>query len=268
MKGLQRLLCLFMVLTIALLSACAGPQQTADSHESAKKEDGKLKEEISVLNERQKQVLEEMGLPTDYESLTLNQKSAIAAIEEMLCYLEQKYSENFHYLGYDAAGGGQPERLKVVGPLGTVTVSRTPKSEGFEYRDNYADLLAVDLFENAVDGFLAERIGEENVRVFAVLNGTEDGADESNILSKTTATCYVFFSSSFERDSFSTLVTDFGSWISASASGHASTTKFIWVSGEELKDIYPFNYEQKSLDLEPIAALHCLVDARGKVDIY
>ena len=47
-------------------------------------------EEVSTeLTQRQRELLEEMGLPADYDKLTDTQKNAVTSIEAMLSYLEK-----------------------------------------------------------------------------------------------------------------------------------------------------------------------------------
>ncbi|WP_040214971.1 hypothetical protein [Clostridium polynesiense] len=64
-----------------------------------------------VLTERQKQILYDSGLSTDYDSLLQSQKSAIIAIEEMLQAVEKKYGMEFAYSGYTDATPLENETL-------------------------------------------------------------------------------------------------------------------------------------------------------------
>ncbi|MCF0109031.1 MAG: hypothetical protein HUJ57_02905, partial [Erysipelotrichaceae bacterium] len=54
---------------------------------------------VYVLTQRQKDILAEQGLPTDYEKLTTSQKGAISAIEDLLSYLEETHNEEFTFSG-------------------------------------------------------------------------------------------------------------------------------------------------------------------------
>lgn len=56
-----------------------------------------------TLNERQISICEDMGLATNYDALTDQQKKCIVRIEELLQYLDNKYDTTFNYLGYKEA---------------------------------------------------------------------------------------------------------------------------------------------------------------------
>ena len=49
------------------------------------------------LSQRQKDILAEQGLSTEYTELSASQQKAIVAIEEMLVYVEKKYNTSFSY---------------------------------------------------------------------------------------------------------------------------------------------------------------------------
>ena len=79
------------------------------------REDEKVSTE---LTQRQRELLEEMGLPADYDKLTDTQKNAVTSIEAMLSYLESKYQEEFCYLSYAEAGTlekGAPGGISGIG---------------------------------------------------------------------------------------------------------------------------------------------------------
>ena len=63
------------------------------------REDEKVSTE---LTQRQRELLEEMGLPADYDKLTDTQKNAVTSIEAMLSYLESKYMLNVVLFGKTA----------------------------------------------------------------------------------------------------------------------------------------------------------------------
>lgn len=75
-----------------------------------------------TLNERQKSILAEKELPTDYEELNITQKAAIVAIEEMLEAIETKYDMEFCYAGYIEASVLEPETLIAYPAGGTASI--------------------------------------------------------------------------------------------------------------------------------------------------
>ena len=66
-------------------------------------------EENLVLTERQKQILRDRNLPEEYEKLTAVQKETIREIEELLCWLEQKYNRSFEFAAYRPASFQEPD---------------------------------------------------------------------------------------------------------------------------------------------------------------
>ncbi len=112
-----------------------------------------------TLNARQKEILREKDLPTDYDELTYTQKKAIVSMEEMLQYADEKYNDTFCYEGYVAKGPLEEEHMYAY-PKGkshlVFTITKT--EDGFE--DNYMtkavrdDLITylVELFEPINNG--------------------------------------------------------------------------------------------------------------------
>ncbi len=221
-----------------------------------------------MLNERQRSILREQGLPTEYESLTVIQKSAIEAIEDMLSYLEQKYSISVQYDSYVSSAGGETEHLVASSDAGLITVYRRWENDRFVYEDDYLSLTSVPLYEKALDDFLSAKLGEENVRIFSQLSDTESGADEGNILGKTAANSIIFVSGDFKDGAFRELVEAYGAWLTERSNGHASVSHFVLVSREELTQTFAFNYEQRYLTLDPIEKITCDINTSGTVRYY
>ena len=87
------------------------------------------------LTSRQKKILKEAGLSTNYDDLLSSQRIAIKRIEELYKYLDSEYDEEFIYEGYIAPNSLQDEQL-IVYPQGltesdivTVTVSKIDDKE-------------------------------------------------------------------------------------------------------------------------------------------
>ncbi len=105
------------------------------------------------LTRRQLQILEQEGLPGDYQQLLPSQKEAIVAIEEMLRYAEEKYGEEFVYAGYIPSGLMEPEQLMAYPASGSealhrFTVTTTPEG----YADDYIAVRCREPFE----GYLSQ----------------------------------------------------------------------------------------------------------------
>ena len=95
MKIVKKIMIIGMVLIIGI-GVCGCGMKKNNSNES-KNITLKSKPEL-VLNERQKEILEEVGLPTDAEKLDSSQQEAIIAIDEMLTAVEKKYNRSFSTL--------------------------------------------------------------------------------------------------------------------------------------------------------------------------
>lgn len=142
------------------------------------KEESKEKKESKVatleLNEKQKSILESVGLSTNVEDLDYLQKKAIIAIDEMLSYLEEKYDKSFEYVGYIPAGNLESESLRACAADGeketdSFDVRRT--EEGLE--DDYMLVAIRDDYASYVEELLVEKCNLTTIKVFADIYTTE-----------------------------------------------------------------------------------------------
>ena len=163
-------------------------------------------EEVSTeLTQRQRELLEEMGLPADYDKLTDTQKNAVTSIEAMLSYLENKYQEKFCYLSYAEAGTLEKEHLEAYPASGTtsdvVTVYRTYEDGEYHYEDDYANIGVRPLYESRVREFAVQSFPESGIKVFSDIRNLGQGTDgqsvtEENVLHTVSAVTYIFISES------------------------------------------------------------------------
>lgn len=135
-KSMLYLMTAFLIL---LAELCGCSTQRVDTSKP-------IKPEIA-LNERQKNILAEQDLPTEYEQLPSHQKRAIVAIEEMLTYAEDKYGMPFCYAGYAEAGPMEKENLQAYPADGFMAVdcfTITKTADGYE--DDFLNVAAVPAF--------------------------------------------------------------------------------------------------------------------------
>lgn len=123
--------------------------------------------ETVVLNDTQKSILQEMGLSTNYEDLSFNQKDDIVAIDKMLTYIEKKYDVQFTYEGFEEESTASKQKLYVYPSSGvkgvdTVTVEET--SDG--YTDDYLNVAATDLMLMYSEDQLKQIITDSEIRAF------------------------------------------------------------------------------------------------------
>ena len=166
------------------------------------REDEKVSTE---LTQRQRELLEEMGLPADYDKLTDTQKNAVTSIEAMLSYLESKYQEEFCYLSYAEAGTLEKEHLEAYPASGTpsdvVTVYRTYEDGEYHYEDDYGNIGVRPLYESRVREFAVQSFPESGIKVFSDIRNLGQGTDgqsvtEENVLQTASAVTYIFISES------------------------------------------------------------------------
>lgn len=230
----------------------------------------------SKLNERQMQILEESGLPTDYEELTLGQKSDIEAIEEMLVYLEEKYEIPFAYDGYGTASMFDDERL-LAKPLegevtDTVEVTRqwNGKKNAYEYEDNYETFLAQPLYQQAMEEYFAQHLEPGTYKVFVRVSRMDKEYDPDNVLSCAVASCSLFIDEAACRDGITLdkLAEDYSQWILQYCDGAPVSIGFFILEEGRLPDINAEN----STALGGIDFLlekrYCSISADGEVNIY
>lgn len=161
------ILCLTLILSCFMISC---------NNEAKKELDLKYKYSIDYsddyqLNDRQKNLLDAMGLPKDFSKLDDSQKRSIQRIEHILSYLEEKYGTEFIYSGYIEKGVNESETLyayqKDLGSSYTVTVKAV---SDYEFTDNYSDASVAKYAENLINGFIEDYLNTDDYRYYARTN--------------------------------------------------------------------------------------------------
>lgn len=169
---------------ILLLFSCASCGQKAEESSSSFEI---VYSDDYQLNNRQKQILEQMELPSDYEQLNYTQQHAIKRIEIMLCYLEEKYGIEFSYAGYVPAGAMESEHLTAYPTAdgsGDGANLVTVKPDGDTFKDNYASKEIREYYESLCTAFVREYFQSEqaivlNYRFSTSLNDLSEVTDEN-----------------------------------------------------------------------------------------
>lgn len=154
------------IITILMMGICGC---TINNTKSPNNIDSKV-----TLNERQKSILAEEGLPTDYEELNRTQKAAIVAIEEMLEAIETKYGMEFCYAGYIQANVLESETLIAYPAGGTASIdsfSITRSSDG-TLTDDYMNVALRAGYSELVLSLAKDTLSSENVKVFVEVTKT------------------------------------------------------------------------------------------------
>ena len=175
-----------------------------------------------TLNERQKAILAEVGLPMEYEALTRTRKKAIVAIEEMLQAVEQKYGRAFTYAGYAAKWILEPERLWAypVGghrPTETFVVTRKTIDGEVVYQDTHLLVAAKEKFSQYVKMELTAMTGLAEIKVYAQLTKLTTQSIPENYEEfdgHTSAKLWIFFDgASCSAERLQEMIRDFEGWM-------------------------------------------------------
>lgn len=203
----KNLIVLLISISMVCLSSCAGVFGGDDY----------------VLNDRQKVICEEVGLPTDYNELEDYQKESIRRIEEMLQYLEHKYGCTFIYHGYIDGGmwaqlEGEEETLYAYAEgqnpeeLTAVTVN-----EDGEFEDTYMWYLVRDVYQEAAEDYLKKETGNENIKVFALNGGTtindKEDISKNNLAGKCWATCRIFVFGNYDDSEMIDIANEYAEYV-------------------------------------------------------
>lgn len=125
------------------------------------------------LNQRQKDILAEQGLSTEYTELSIAQQEAIVEIENMLCYVEEKYNMAFSYAGYSAQGPLEQEHMRAFPTSGdketdSFTITKTDAG----YEDDYINVAANAMYVAYVCDGIKTILPNTEVKVFAEITKT------------------------------------------------------------------------------------------------
>ncbi len=175
MKKLRKLIIIGIIIIFGI-GACGCNMKRNDSGGRKRSEMGNKVAEL-VLNERQKEILEEVGLPTDVEELTYMQKRDIIAIDEMLTAMEEKYNRSFSYAGYVAPGLLEYEHLIAYPSDGarsfdSFEVRKVEGENGTEYEDDYMLVAIRDDFSEYLTDITSQVFHTESVKAFAEVTRT------------------------------------------------------------------------------------------------
>ena len=230
------------------------------------------------LTQRQKELLEEAGLPTDYDELTDTQKNAITSIESLLTYLEEKYQEEFCYLSYAEAGALEEEHLEAYPKSGTradvVTVYRTYEDGEYHYEDDYGNIGVRPLYESRVREFAVQSFPESGIKVFSDIRNLGQGTDgqsvtEENVLQTASAVTYIFISESVCTEAqLRDFTEECAQWMESQCQGVAAQICLRLTDAAQWELIDATGYEDKLRADIFTAEAECAISASGKVTVY
>ncbi len=130
-----------------------------------------------VLTERQKRILRERHLPEAYTELTALQKESIRTIEELLCYLENKYGRTFIFLEYHPPSVMEPDTVSMLfmeegdARMRAGVVRRTMAGREAVITDDYPAVAAEALLEEEIRDIAAGCL-DARCRVYVFISRT------------------------------------------------------------------------------------------------
>ena len=215
-------------------------------------------DDFTNLTDRQKQILEQMELPTDYEQLNYTQQHAIKRIEMMLRYLEEKYEMEFSYAGYVPAGAMESEHLTAYPTedgVGDGANYVTVKPDGETFKDNYSDKKIREYYESLVSDFIRDYFQSEQAvfidyRFSTSLNDISEVTDEKFHYHASTSTLIFVSDTICDEAQIKTFAETFKLWLEEHEIISGSRVSLIYgdVSGITRENFSDY-YKNKKLNL-------------------
>ena len=226
-------------------------------------------EDMGILNDRQKLILEQEGLPTDFNSLTESQQYAIKRIDELLTYLENKYNETFHYVGYASKSALEDEWLKAYpDELNEYYYVTLYVTEEGSISDNYLDMVSKCLLEMYVSDYLNETF-MTSFKVYSLeckYNGINAPNDITDFENKTSLTVNVFVKGKNKSEDLYTYAKKIAEWYgNHKISGYVN---LIMVSEDYFDNITVNNFKETLIKDNTEISLSCDIYESGNYKIY
>jgi hypothetical protein len=202
-----------------------------------------------TFTDRQIEILEEEGLPTDYNELTLSQKVSIEAIEDIFSYLDKKYPDDtFTYSGYVSGDNMNNEHLIVNSLYGEVEVYRDISGAEKKYEDNYNEVKASSLYSEVINDYVSTLISNDKFAVSANVNECKsDTWNKKNLLSICRAGCILYIKESVGKEKFEYVIKKLSKYIKENAKNNSVSIDFYLVKNKKFK-IDSFFYENSITD--------------------
>ena len=239
---------------------------------SMKNESSETKKPEPTLNEWQKNFLAEQKLPTEYEELNLTQRLSVAAIYEMIMYLEDKYGVTFEYTGYVRPQILENEYMTAIPKGGnelTDTVTVTRQDDG-TLTDDYPNIVVRPYYEQMITDYVEDYFGSENVKILSKVTNTtiKDFSDisEAAMDGNVFGTNIVFIKNDIcTQNQLSFFVDAFSKWLNEH--DLISTNRINVVTNVEISDIDLSNCTDYYDDEYLVYDLMCYIELNGKVII-
>lgn len=262
-----------LLVFMMMVSACGNQKrETAEFHTDSENKE----EKVVMLTARQIEILKDGGLPVKYEELSHTQKTAIMAIEEMLCYLEEKYDAEFIYLGYVPAGVMEKEHLLAcrsdMSLKEAVSVYRQSDEDAAEkFTDDFPDILARPVYQAGIEDYVAGCFPETAFKVFTEdTDVMEDDFTEKDIFQKVWGSSTILIDEEVcSEEEMEKFAEDYSLWMQKESDSRAASSTTIGLVGKDrLKQINEYNYEDKIYDCLEGPHMICSISSEGDINNY
>lgn len=196
-----------------------------------------------VLNDRQKKILRDQGLPEDYSQLTASQKNAIVKIERALTYLEETYKTEFEYEGYVSGGlDGEYVTASVSGtkPKKVVTVHIFYENGKYMYRDNYEAKMAEEEYVKEVGEFLKQYFDPADFQVYVEIS--ELNAEGDSVVERAIGVPLILVNNVYTKEELNAAAQAYAEWIAAMKNKEGGGASFKVYDNDVFKLMNVYSY--------------------------
>lgn len=263
---MKKILCLSLILL--LLAGCAKESSTKNNY-NFETEYSEQEKSMENLNSRQIEICEQMNLPTSIDELTDTQKKSLIRIEELLQYLDQKYSTTFHYVGYHEKSTLENEKLEAYsdGLNEYYYTTLTVEKDG-SYNDNYKDILGECILEIEAADYLNSNTDSE-FKLFALecrYDGENIPETIDDFSNHTTLTINIIVKGKDKENKLYGYAEKIIDWYKkTNIYGYVN---FIMVSDDYFDSVTNFNVSSVKVDDNTDIALSCDIHSDGQTKIY
>lgn len=258
-------ICSFLLVIIMLFSLTSCLNDTGGKNDNTQNHsngDYSSKGEKDMeLTSRQIEILKQENLPTNYSELNDSQKKAIVAIEELFLYLDDKYEDDFVFIGYRPEAALDKEAL-IVQPKGaTAAENFSVFREDGVITDNYSKILLRDDYEEMIEKQFKSYFS--NIDVFSDIEEVS-GNDTSELRACVYATTGIYTTEAdVNGKDVVEIAKGFGNWYSAEANGTTSSFSLYVVPEDVFWSLTRFN--RTNYDDNVIKKINISIRANGSV---
>lgn len=228
-------------------------------------------EENTMLNERQKEILSEQGLPTEYDKLEWHQQKAIIAIDEMMSYLEEKYEVKFSYIGYIRAGAYEAETFIGYPSEGDKNLDIVRVTRGNNgMTDDYIEVVVRPIYNSILNDFINDSFEENAYRVYTTINAVDIEALPilpTDINGKVGASNDMFFDAAYITEAaFDEFIRAYEVWMKDNQ--FFSSNQFVLLENETVKYVSEYNYSDFFKGDKHSRRVHCDINEDGTTKVW